>query len=171
MALLWGYMTWLSSVQLVSIVQLSTVKRSELVGEQSVRGLLQFSCCEPLLLDGGSWGTGIFREPRVRGTSTTESHYQATTGEDTADWKDSVHVVVNYSVCELATALQLLVVTISKCSINPVTSQTLSTVAHKHDNILTKKLYRLHPVVYIVFNYLLQPSTQQIMWGYLQWRQ
>jgi hypothetical protein len=49
---------WPSSVQLVSAMQLSTVEWSELV-EQSVRGLLQFSCCEPLLLNTGSWGTGI----------------------------------------------------------------------------------------------------------------
>jgi hypothetical protein len=27
----------------------------------------------------------IVREPRVRGTSTTGSHYEATTGENTAD--------------------------------------------------------------------------------------
>jgi hypothetical protein len=29
-------------------------------------------------------------------------------------------------------------------------------------------LYRLHPVVYVVCNYFLQPSTQQTIWGYHQ---
>jgi hypothetical protein len=66
------------------------------VGWWAVRGLLQFSYCEPLLLEAGSWGTGIVWEPRVRGTSTVESHYWAMTGEDTA---------VNCRVCELVIAL------------------------------------------------------------------
>jgi hypothetical protein len=30
--------------------------------------------------------------------------YQGTTGEDTADWEDLVHAVVNCRVCELAIA-------------------------------------------------------------------
>jgi hypothetical protein len=55
----------LSSIQLVSAVHLSTVQWNELV-QQAVRGLLQFSCHEPFLLDTSSWGTGIVREPRVR---------------------------------------------------------------------------------------------------------
>jgi hypothetical protein len=46
------------------------------------------------------------REPGSRGTST---------GEDTAD--------VLCRVCELTIALQLLVVAISKCSINPITDR------------------------------------------------
>jgi hypothetical protein len=82
------------SIQLVSAVQLSTVEWSELVSSQLVRGLLQFGRCELLLLEDGSWGTGIVREPRVRGTSAVGSRYQATTGEDTADWEDLVHAVV-----------------------------------------------------------------------------
>jgi hypothetical protein len=44
-----GYMTQLTEFSLVSALQLSRVEWSELV-EKSVRGLLQFSCCEPLLL-------------------------------------------------------------------------------------------------------------------------
>jgi hypothetical protein len=47
-----------------------------------VRGLLQFNCCELLLWEAGSWGTGTVREPRGRGTSAVESRYQATSGED-----------------------------------------------------------------------------------------
>jgi hypothetical protein len=53
----------------------------ERVGEL-VRGLLLFSPCELLLLEAGTWRTGIFREPRGRGTSAFEKRYQATTGED-----------------------------------------------------------------------------------------
>jgi hypothetical protein len=44
------------------------VEWNELVGEL-VGGLLRFSFCKPLLLEGGSWGKNIVREPRVRGTS------------------------------------------------------------------------------------------------------
>jgi hypothetical protein len=39
------------------------------------------------------------------GSYDTGSHYRVTTGEDTADWKDLVHAVVNCIVCELAIAL------------------------------------------------------------------
>jgi hypothetical protein len=74
-----------SSVQLVSAVHLSTAELSELVGEQWVRGQLQLSRCELLLLEAGRWGTGIVREPGVKWTSAVISRYQATTGEDTAD--------------------------------------------------------------------------------------
>jgi hypothetical protein len=63
---------------------MSTVECSELVGEQSVRGLLQFSPYELLLLEAGSLDTGIVREPRVRGTSAVGSRYRTTTGEETA---------------------------------------------------------------------------------------
>jgi hypothetical protein len=38
------------------------------------------------------------------------SHYQTTTGEDTADPKDLLRAVVHCGVCEIAIALQLLVV-------------------------------------------------------------
>jgi hypothetical protein len=62
---------------------------------------LQFSRCELSLLEAGSWGTGIFREPRGRGTSAIESRYRATTGEDTADWKYLMRAVVNCRACEL----------------------------------------------------------------------
>jgi hypothetical protein len=53
----------------------------------------------------GSWGTGIVWEPRVSGTSAVGVRYQATTGEETADWKDLMRAVVNCRVCELAIAL------------------------------------------------------------------
>jgi hypothetical protein len=49
-------------------------------------------------------------------------HHQATTDDDTADWEDLVHVGMNCRVCELGIVLQLLVVTICKCSINPITN-------------------------------------------------
>jgi hypothetical protein len=58
----------------VSSVQLSTVERSELVGKL-VRGLLQFSRCELLLLEAGSCGTWSVWEPRVRRRSTVGSRY------------------------------------------------------------------------------------------------
>jgi hypothetical protein len=61
------------------------VECSELFVDQSVRGLLQFSRCELLLLEAGSCGTGIVREPRVREPSNFGSPYQTTIGEDTAD--------------------------------------------------------------------------------------
>jgi hypothetical protein len=67
---------------------------SELVGEW-VRGLLWFSPCELLLLEADSWGMGTVWKPRGRGTSDSGSHYQKT-GEDTADWEDLVHAVVNW---------------------------------------------------------------------------
>jgi hypothetical protein len=66
-----------------------------------------------------------------------EIRHQATTGEDTVDWESLVRAVVNCRVCELAIVLELLVFTICKCSINPITnpnsiySQTLS-----RDNIV-----------------------------------
>jgi hypothetical protein len=62
-------------------VEWSGVKR---VGWLAVRGLLRFSPCEPVLLEAGSCGTRIVREPRLRGTSAIESRYQATAGENTA---------------------------------------------------------------------------------------
>jgi hypothetical protein len=59
-------------------VQFSAMEWSAFVGEQSVRGLLLFSRCEPVLLETGSFGTGIFRQPRRRGTSDFGNSYQAT---------------------------------------------------------------------------------------------
>jgi hypothetical protein len=46
--------------------------------------------------------------------------HQATTGEGTANREDLVHAVVNCRVCELVIAPYLLVITICKCSINPI---------------------------------------------------
>jgi hypothetical protein len=83
----------------VSPVQGSQVWVGVLVRE------LQFSRYEQLLLQSGSWGTGIVLEPRVKGTSTVGNRYQATTGEGTADWEDLVRAVVSCKVCELAIAL------------------------------------------------------------------
>jgi hypothetical protein len=40
--------------------------------------LLGFSYCEPLLLEAGSCGTGMVREPKGRGTSAVGKRYQAT---------------------------------------------------------------------------------------------
>jgi hypothetical protein len=59
------------------------------------------------------------------------------TGEDTADWEDSVCTVVNYRVCELLIVPQLRVVTscMYKSPINQLPIQTLSTATHTHDNI------------------------------------
>jgi hypothetical protein len=58
----------------------------------------------------------------VRGTSAIGSRYQTMTGEHTADWEDLVRAAVYCRVCELAIALSLLVVTICKCSVNPITN-------------------------------------------------
>jgi hypothetical protein len=49
------------------------------------------------------------------------SDYQTTTGEDIADWENLVRAVVNCRMYALAIALQLHVVTICKCSVNPFT--------------------------------------------------
>jgi hypothetical protein len=51
---------------------------SELVGEQSVRGLLQFSRCELLLLEAGSWSTEIAQKLRVKGRYNIKKHSHAT---------------------------------------------------------------------------------------------
>jgi hypothetical protein len=82
---------------------------------------LQYSPSELLLWEAGRC-TGTVREPRVRGTSAFGSRYRARANEDTAGWEDLVRAVVNCSVCELAIALYLLVVSICKCSINPITN-------------------------------------------------
>jgi hypothetical protein len=47
---------------------------------------------------------GTVLEPRGRGTSAIGSRYKKT-GEDAADFEDSVHAVVNSRVCALATVL------------------------------------------------------------------
>jgi hypothetical protein len=78
-----------------------------------------------LLSEAGRWDTGIFREPRGRGTSAIDSHYQTTAGEGIADWEDLVRAVVKWHMCDLAIALQLLVVTICKWSINSITNPNL----------------------------------------------
>jgi hypothetical protein len=45
------------------------------------------------------------QEGRENGIYGDRSRYQATTGEDTADWEELVRAVVNCRVCELAIAL------------------------------------------------------------------
>jgi hypothetical protein len=82
-----GYITWLTEWSEVSWLM------SEWVSELE-------DCCGEVC----SCGTGTVREPRGRGMSTIGSHYQ-TTGEDTVDWEDLVHAVVNCKVCEFAIAL------------------------------------------------------------------
>jgi hypothetical protein len=100
-----GYITRpskFSSVSECSAVEYSGMKW---VGWWAVRVLLQFSRCELLLLEVGSWGTGTVREHWGKGTPAVGSCYQATTGEDTADWEDLVRAVVNCRECELTIAL------------------------------------------------------------------
>jgi hypothetical protein len=61
-----GYMTRPTdfySVSLCSAIEYSAMRWT---GWWAIRELLQFSPCEPLLLDADSWGTGIVRELRVR---------------------------------------------------------------------------------------------------------
>jgi hypothetical protein len=74
-----------------------------------------------LLSEAASWGKGIFRDPRVWGTSSVWSRYQVTTREDTADWEGLGRAVVNCRVCELGIALYLLVVMFSKSTTNVIT--------------------------------------------------
>jgi hypothetical protein len=107
----------------LSCVEYSGVKW---IGGQSVRGLLQFCRCEPLLLEYVSWSTRIVLEPRVRGTSAVESRYPTTTGEDTGHWEDLMHAVVNCWVCELVIVPELLVVTVCKSSVNPINNHFYS---------------------------------------------
>jgi hypothetical protein len=58
---------------------------------------LQFSC-EWLLLEAGSWGTEIFQEPTVGGTSAVGSHYQAMASEDCNRLSTSLCVTM---ICEV----------------------------------------------------------------------
>jgi hypothetical protein len=51
---------------------------------------------------------GIVQEPRIRGTSTIERRYQATTGEDSR-LKDLVHAVVNCRVFRTVKVLHIFV--------------------------------------------------------------
>jgi hypothetical protein len=56
----------------------------------------------------------------VKRSTAVGSRYQTTIGEDTANWEHLVRAVVKCWVCELTIALWSLVVTICKCSINPI---------------------------------------------------
>jgi hypothetical protein len=103
----------------VSWIQLSG--ESWLVSEW-VTELLRSRPCELLLWEAGSWGTGTVQEHRARGKSAVGNRFQATTGENTADWEDLVRTVVNCWVCKLATAVKLLIVAICKLSLNPITN-------------------------------------------------
>jgi hypothetical protein len=64
---------------------------------------LQINYCE--LLEAGSWGTGIIREPRVRVMQAVENHYQATASEETAVWEDLLRALVNWWLYESVMAL------------------------------------------------------------------
>jgi hypothetical protein len=65
-------------------VTVSTVPGSEKLVGELVREL-QFTRCMLLLLEASSCGTGIVREPTIRGTSVVGSRYQTTTGDHTVD--------------------------------------------------------------------------------------
>jgi hypothetical protein len=67
----------------------------------------------------------------MKGTSTIVSRYQTTTGEHTADCEDLGRAAVNCRECELAIALYLLIVTICKCSTNPITNPN-PVYSHSH---------------------------------------
>jgi hypothetical protein len=60
-----------------------------------------------------------------------ESCYE-TTCEDTADWEESVPVVMNSRVCEVATALGSLEVMIYKITLYPITNISLSIYEYKY---------------------------------------
>jgi hypothetical protein len=80
----------------------------------------------------GQWG----REHESLGSHGVGSRYLATTGQNTADWKDFVCAVVNCRVCELALALWLFVVTFCKSWINPITNlNPVYNHTHTRDNI------------------------------------
>jgi hypothetical protein len=51
------------------------------------------------------------------------SHYQVTTGEDTADLEDLMHVIVNCKERELVIALWLPEVMSYMCSVHPITNR------------------------------------------------
>jgi hypothetical protein len=67
------------------------------------------------------------------------SRYQKT-GEDIADWKDLVRAVVNYGMCELAVALDLIVVTVCKSPINPITNRTPSIFTQSRDSMYHRNI-------------------------------
>jgi hypothetical protein len=59
-----------------------------------------------------SWNNELVerQSPASKNVSTeaediVQIHHQATAGEDTADWEDLVHALVNWRVCELAIVL------------------------------------------------------------------
>jgi hypothetical protein len=76
-----------------SAVQCNAVERVGWWVIEIVRGLLRFSPFE--LLEAGSWGTVMIREPRVSRTSSVGSHYQTTTGENSAAWEEIVSAMVS----------------------------------------------------------------------------
>jgi hypothetical protein len=80
------------------------------VGEQSARWLPQFSRCEALLLEFGSWVTGIVLEPRVRGTSAVRSRCKATASADS----NILRTLVCMCHCRTEWCIKL--------SINPITN-------------------------------------------------
>jgi hypothetical protein len=105
--LLQGYPTQLTEI---SSVEYSGVKW---VGEQSVRGLLQFSHCGPLLLEAGSWGMGIVQEPRAMRMYAAGSRYQQMASEDCNRLRTLVCVQKWFVKCSNE---------LYKCGINPITN-------------------------------------------------
>jgi hypothetical protein len=57
----------------------------------------------------------------IWGSYDVRSRYQAT-GEDTPNWENLLRPLVNCIKCELAIALEIFLLTICKCSINPITN-------------------------------------------------
>jgi hypothetical protein len=110
--LLQGYMTQLTECNSVREYSAVEYSRANWVGEQSVRGLLQFSC-EPKLLASGSWGKGIVRQPRVRGMFAVGSCYQATASGDCNRLRTLVCVWQWFVKCNNG---------LYKCAINPITN-------------------------------------------------
>jgi hypothetical protein len=138
---------WSSSLaSYCSAVQYSGVKW---IGEQS--RLLQFSECELLLLETGSWGTGIIWEPRVRGSV---RHWMSLPGNDTAGWEDIVRAVVNCWVCKSAITLLFLVVAI--CAFNNCNYQA----THTRGTIIHSICLSLQLKTYIVNNNMPIPNCK-----------
>jgi hypothetical protein len=67
-----------------------------------------------------------------------------------------VRAVVNCRVCELATALWLLLVTFCKSSVNPITNPNPSRVTHTRDSIM-KRLVTINRITLIY-----RPTSEEI---------
>jgi hypothetical protein len=94
---------------------------SELVGEW-VRELLRFSRCELLLWEAGSWVQGQSGNPEERECPPLEAATKQRLVKTVTDWEELVCPIVICEVCRTVRAKSLLVVTICKSSINPITN-------------------------------------------------